>query len=68
MKNHLKVIILITSFVLLSYCEDIYFGRSQVCIQEGTNGCLKWNVTVNLSYYYGSTYYMCFPASTRVYT
>lgn len=62
---------LIIGFLLILSClaEDLYFGRAQVCLEEGEKGCRKWNTTINLSYsYYRSFYYMCFPEQTRVLT
>ena len=64
----LQSLIIIVVLLHLGASEDMHFGRSQVCIEPGINSCNKWNTTVDLTYYYYSANYMCFPASTRVQT
>lgn len=63
-----QFLIIIGVLLCLGLCEDLHFGRSQVCIKEGLNSCLQWNNTIDLTYYYYSAGYMCFPGSTRVQT
>ena len=61
MKN-LSLCILIAILIAASKCGDLHFGRTQICVDSTVTPCQKWNSTVQLSYYYGFSYYMCFPA------
>lgn len=69
MSKQRKILLVLSILLYFAMAEDLHFGRSQVCIDEGPTSCKKWNTTINLSYYYyGSYYYMCFPEQTRVQT
>lgn len=68
MKTNCIILVLFILFFSANCGSGMYFGRSQTCIENGTNGCKKWDIKVNLNYYYDGVYYMCFPQSTRVLT
>lgn len=62
MSKQRKFLLVLSMLLFFSTAEDLYFGRSQVCIDAGPTSCNKWNTTIELKYYYyGSYYYMCFP-------
>lgn len=67
MKYHLTLL-LVAACISTVICGDLFFGRAQVCIDPSVTPCQKWNTSVELSYYYGFNFYMCFPGSTRVMT